>query len=427
MASIARGIRAERITGQARRMIALTRRTLLGVATAALVAGGLPATAAATDTSYRPDLPAPTGPYPVGTTDLHLVDQSRTDPWASDGKPRELMTTVWYPAVPGRGSPAPYAPAKAGPMIADELGTALGLKPGQIDLAGASTHARTGAAAIGRHPVVLFSPGLGTSRVVATNQVEDLASRGYVVVTMDHTGEAPVEFPDGRVTSLLVPDNGLEKAIAVRVADTRFVLGALERLAAGDNPDAERRRLPPGLGRSLDIRRTGMFGYSAGGFTAAETMLVDRRLDAGINLDGTMQYAWPDGKLSESAKRGLDRPFLLFGAGGHSHLRKPGTPLDDPSWASFWANQRGWKLDIQLADGTHAAFADYQFMVAQLDRKFDLPDALVREVIGTVDPERSVAAQRAYVGAFFDQMLKHRPQPLLWRESRRYPEITFVR
>jgi predicted dienelactone hydrolase len=105
----------------------------------------------------------------------------------------------------------------------------------------------------------------------------------------------------------------------VRVADTKYVLRTLERLAAGQNPDAEQRTLPRGLGRALDLRKVGMFGYSLGGFAAGETMVTDRRIDAGANLDGTMQFGFPEGVLSEVAKRGLDRPFLLFGAMGHSH------------------------------------------------------------------------------------------------------------
>lgn len=47
--------------------------------------------------------------------------------------------------------------------------------------------------------------------------------------------------------------------------------------------------------------------------------------------------------------------------------------------------------------------------------------------LGTVDPERSVAAQRAYLGAYFDQFLKGRPQRLLVKESPRYPDVEFVR
>jgi hypothetical protein len=55
-----------------------------------------------------PYLPAPTGPYPVGTTSLWLTDASRRDPWAAETSARELMVSLWYPAVPTGGRRAQY-------------------------------------------------------------------------------------------------------------------------------------------------------------------------------------------------------------------------------------------------------------------------------------------------------------------------------
>lgn len=43
-------------------------------------------------------LPAPSGPHPIGTVALHLVDRSRPDPVAGPGHYRELVVSVWYPA-----------------------------------------------------------------------------------------------------------------------------------------------------------------------------------------------------------------------------------------------------------------------------------------------------------------------------------------
>jgi hypothetical protein len=221
--------------------------------------------------------------------------------------------------------------------------------------------------------VVLYSPGFGTSRLMGTNHVEDLVSRGYVVVTIDHTGEAPVRFPGGRVTPAVVSHDALEKALGLRVADTRFVLDQLGRLAAGNGRCSASGLMPAGL------------------------------------------------------RHALDRPFLLFGAQGHSHLPQPGAPWYDPSRTSFWQHQRGWKLDLSLPEGTHGSFADYQFSVPGLAGHTGVPDEVVDSLLGTVDPVRSVRAQRAYLGAYFDQFLKGRPQPLLWKESPRHPDVEFVR
>ncbi|MFC0627617.1 alpha/beta hydrolase family protein [Kribbella deserti] len=399
--------------------------TATTAASAIAAAGGSSAAAP----PYRPELPKPTGKSAIGSTELHLIDRSRPNPWTNAGK-RELMTTVWYPAVPGANGPrAPYAPAKVAPLLAADLTQFLQLPADRLDYATVRTHARTGVPALGRHPVVLYSPGFGTSRLLGTNQVEELVSRGYVVVTMDHPGEAPVEFPGGRVHPVQLPPDPagmIKKAMGIRGADTRFVLDELERLAAGRNPDVNGRALPRGLGRALDLRRIGMFGYSAGGFAAAETMLVDRRLDAGVNLDGTMMYDLQTQELSPVAKLGLDRPFLLFGADKHTHLPIPGHPLDDPAWTSFWWHQRGWKLDLNIPQGTHGSFADYQFSLPGLARANGLPAETVTEALGKVDPAGSVRAQRAYLGAFFERFLKGRPQPLLWGPSPAHPEVRFV-
>lgn len=170
-----------------------------------------------------------------------------------------------------------------------------------------------------------------------------------------------------------------------------------------------------------------MFGYSLGGMAAAETMTTDRRIDAGTNLDGTMQFGFPVGRLSAAARDGLDRPFLLFGAASHTHRPQPGAPMNDPSWTSFWKHQRGWKLDLNLPAGTHGAFADYQVWFAGFAARVGVPDEVLEELLGTVDPVRSVKAQRAYLTAYFDQFLRGRPQPLLWKESPRHPDVEFVR
>src|SRR5207248_3712023 len=119
-------------------------------------------------------------------------------------------------------------------------------------------------------------------RTIVPALVEDLASHWYVVVAMDHTHDSDeVEFPGGRLEVGTLPPDTLEintEAVAVREADTRFVLDELAVLEHGGNPDHEHVRLPRGLAGSLDLSRTGMFGWSIGGATAAATMRDDPRI-----------------------------------------------------------------------------------------------------------------------------------------------------
>jgi dienelactone hydrolase len=433
----------------------MTGRTLAAAAAIVVVLLAAAGSAAAQTASppkagFTPVLPQPTGPYPIGRTTLHLIDDDRRDPW-NQGRARELMATVTYPARRADRYPRSrwFSPALAALLEESLAAPPTSLTPGSVNLTRARAHSRAEAPVErppGRRargwPVVLFSPGGGTSREENTAQSEDLASRGYVVVSLDHTYEAPVvEFPGGRVarqiaefqsTDMKVRRVVFKRAIDARVADTRFVLDRLAELDRGRNPDADRRRLPAGLGRALDLSRVGMFGYSYGGYTAGETMVHDRRIDAGINLDGAMAHGfglsedWPY-LPGEVVMRGLDRPFMLFGSEGHNHLRTGDFAVGgDPSWRDFWSNQCGWRLDVTLRGSAHGSFQDLQTGGPQIAEALGLPPATFEPLIGTVDPDRSIAAQRAYIGAFFDLDLRHRDGHLLDGPSPQFPEIEFV-
>lgn len=383
-------------------------------------------------------LPAPSGRKALGTTAIHLIDQSRPDPTMPSGR-RELMISLWYPAsVAGSAPVAKYMPARTAVEVDDawtgEWG--LALPSGSFDFANTLTHARVDVPMQPiRHPVVLFSPGYQYSRFVNTAQVEDLASRGYVVVTMDHTHETPVEFPGGRflpgVPASQLPDPDFtRKAVETRTADARFVLDQLERIAGGANPDAEGNDLPEGPGDGLDLRRIGMFGFSLGGYATANTLLEDERVSAGIDLDGTLRDDPAKGPLGDAALKGLDQPFLLFGS-GDTQRTDPDKEYYDASWAGFWAAQRGWKLNLGLAGSKQKAFTDYQFIFDQLFRAIYGDDPIITSVmkalVGGAQPDRSVWAQREYIAAFFDQTLRRRPSLLLRGDSPKFPEIRFAR
>src|SRR5262249_47439700 len=118
---------------------------------------------------------------------------------------------------------------------------------------------------------------------------------------------------------------------------------------------------------------------------------------------------------------GLDRPFLLMG----SSAADDGSDVHrEPSWASFWQHQHGWKADVTLNDSVHASFTDAEALLPQLAGR--VPAATLDAAVGTVDPHRAVAANRALVDSFFDRFLKGRDGHLLDGGASHYP-ITFVR
>ncbi|WP_310727154.1 hydrolase [Streptomyces sp. N2A] len=388
-------------------------------------------------------LPAPTGRHQVGTVALNLIDRQRHDPWGG-GTPghryRELMVSVRYPAGAGAGRyprAAQLTPREAAAF--DRMNSfSEHVPPGKVAWQATRTAAHTGAPVAARRPgqrlpVVLYSPGAGDPRGFGSTLCDELASRGYVVVTVDHTYEAPaVEFPGGRVARSVMPAEVvkakkagrmtelLRKVTAVRVADTRFVLDELGR--RGDASP-----LPRGLRGVLDLGAVGMFGQSAGGFTAAQTMHDDRRIRAAANLDGVMGYTQRDDDPSNPStvgRDGVDRPLLLMGMDGDTHHTVA-------SWGAVWEHSRGsdgaWLRDLMLRGSRHATYTDAETLIPQVARQVGLSRAEVTKMIGSVRPARAVAAQRAYVSAFFDRWLRARGDGgLLDRPSARYPEVRFV-
>lgn len=389
----------------------MTRRGLVG---AALLAGvGVPlgtagrATAATTDPGpIRLTLPRPTGPYRVGTVSLHLVDRSRLDPLAGPRRHRELMVSVWYPARDVRHHRlAPWMTAASMRMLLDSAGF-------HPDAALAPLTAGHEGAPV-RHPgrrlpVVLYSHGAGSHRSDTTIVVQELASHGYVVVTVDHTYDGFGEFPDGRVT---VQEEESDATPWTYTRDVRFVLDQIAVLAAGGNPDVAHTPLPAGLGAALDLSRIGMFGWSKGGTATALTMGTDRRIRAGLSLDGPMQS-------QPLPTADLHRPFMLMTA--------EFTRAAEPAVAEFFAHLHGWRLTIQATDAVHSSYGDNQWLVPQLARIIGMSDEELVGWVGNLDPARAVRIGQAYPLAFFDLHLRHRGGHLLSGPSRSFPEVTFI-
>ncbi|MEU2244610.1 acetylhydrolase [Streptomyces sp. NPDC018338] len=397
----------------------MTRRGMLGAALAAgsavpLAAAAGPAWAAraapapAAPAATRLVLPGPTGPYPVGTVQLHLVDRSRPDGIAGPGHFRELMATVWYPARNVERYPvAPWMPAGAfQAFLADagfsELASLGPLTAGHV---GAPVR-RSGR----RLPVVVFSHGAHSHQGDHTVMVQELASHGYAAVTVAHQYDTYTEFPDGRVA---VPyyDRQAPTLPGDFAADLRFLLDCVEQLAAGRNPDVDHRLLPAGLLGSLDPRRIGAFGWSKGGTATACATLADERIRAGLSLDAPMQMRPP-------LTGDLHRPFMMMSA--------EFTRATDPEVAAFWSHLRGWRLNIQAKGAVHISYGDNEALFPQVAKLLGWSGQQLQDVIGTLDPDQAVKIQQAYPLAFFDTHLRHRRGHLLDGPSPAFPAVTYL-
>ncbi|MEU5950757.1 alpha/beta hydrolase [Streptomyces sp. NPDC047525] len=373
----------------------MRRISLVGAAVAMALAGSVSAPTASADTTADPSpttalvLPEPSGRHPVGRATVHLEDEGRPDPWVPSVA-RELMVSLWYPAVRASSTPAPYmTPAESAQYIeANELGLPPDLFSKVI------THSTADAKPSGTRrglPLVVLSPGFGMPRATLTGLAEELASRGYVVAGIGHNYEASgISFPDGHTTPCAVcQDPDYPKVGAVRAEDVSFVL---------DELTSER---PAWKGGTLiDADRMAMAGHSAGGFSTVPAMLRDPRIKAGVNIDGNFHF--PDDTP-------LDRPFLMLGKARH-------VPGAEPTWDETWTELAGWKRWLSVEGTEHLSFTD----LAPLAKQLGMP-------LQDLDGDRSDAVTRAYVAAFVDKHLRGSNTRLLDGPSARYPEARFHR
>ena len=282
-------------------------------------------------------------------------------------------------------------------------------------------------------PLILFSAGTGVMRSAYTNTAIGLASGGYVVALMDYAGETEcvevlgagrIHFGNGRYTggAEVRPsehgwggDKDVERALEVRVRDTKFVLDEmrtkgifLEEGEGGGPLDKERGR------------KVGMVGHSLGGSTAAAVMRADERIAAGVSLDGGFHGA----VVSE----GVDSPFLM--------MRSPRSPLDGKAdredeeevGDTFWKNIRGWKKEVVVEGTKHMDWLDYPLLWEEMGVWEKVPDGeITKEQHGTIEPKRMMEIQAAYLGAFFDRTLKGVESDLFDGDSSEFPEVKTVR
>jgi len=333
--------------------------------------------------------PLPTGPNRVGTRIVDLVDDTRTDPFETKGGKREVLVRFWYPTSDHGGCrPAPYTDPAVWEIFSELL-----IQPLPTVQTNSCLDAPT---RDGAYPVVVFTHGYTGTFTDDTFLFEDLASRGYIVASVEHSHEATaVAYPDGRIVKSLfgshLNETGdmdsatLDTAESARLSDVRFVVGELTRLS---NNAAS-----PFAGH-LDTSSVAVAGHSFGALTALQAVQQDARIRAAVLIDGV---------VIERALAPTDKPVLLLDSGR-------------PQWSQderhLWDTLHGARYAVNLVAGEHLTPTDAVWLA---------PGAIHT---GRMSPEQSVAAIRAYIAAFLDAHLLGRPvDPLLVRESLRYPNV----
>jgi predicted dienelactone hydrolase len=329
-------------------------------------------------------LPAPTGPYLVGVVDRELID---------NGRERRLMVSVWYPTLQS-GTGAPLIPEAhlVGQGLAAAFGVPMVAPLFQHFQYFKSVASKDVVVADKDAPfsVLVFSHGLVGIRQQNSSLFQELASWGYVVVSLDHTDAAAVTvFPDGEVRLFNLQHFGIEPAqveqsterlLPVWVADQRFVYDTLEQW---ENHD-------PLLSGKLDLDKIASFGHSFGGVTSLEVCRIEPRCHAAINLDGG---------LSAGGSKAALRPFMLMSSTESNQFS-----YAIERWQKFIKEAKAPAYWLELPGSNH-----YSFTILPLISPLISPQGF--------DIQAGLQTVAKYIRAFFDLYLRGMQTNLLSSSS----------
>lgn len=182
----------------------------------------------------RPDAPelAAPEPYDIGVRTLNLLHEDRPDVLAGGTYDRPLTVEVWYPADLEGGAPG-----------GDYPDVQMANSDQTITLHGQAVRDAAPLAADAPYPLVILSHGFPGNRFLIAHFGENLASKGYVVASIDH-------FESTYENQL-----GFASTLANRSPDQLFVLDEMAR-AEGF------------LDGMIDAENSAVIGYSMGGYGA---------------------------------------------------------------------------------------------------------------------------------------------------------------
>jgi hypothetical protein len=349
-------------------------------------------------------IPSPPGKYDVFYHTAKMAEKARADPFDPKHGPRAVMTSVFAPThCKVDLEKIDYLPPATAEYYSHLYG-AYGLPNGSLQSISFQACPEPPKGHHLQFPVVIFSPALGTTRLFYNAIAQAVASAGYIVVSIDHPYDTEfLEFPDGSVvTAANISDAQVPLDVATRAGDVSFVLDQLSTKAGVA-------ALLPGTGAAgLKTRRVAVYGHSVGGAAIAEAMHLDRRIVVGANLDGSM--------FGSVVQHGLRGPFLLFG-----HENK--TQTTDPTWAEFWSNLRGWRLELELAKAQHYTFSDLPFLLKLLGLPVQKVPA-IQTMVGTLDGLKAFEIVHRTVVAFLGSGLPQAPPSSLQEVISQYSEIS---
>jgi hypothetical protein len=355
------------------------------------------------------ELPQPTGPYTVGTKDIHLKLTRDEVITADNTDKRTFMIKAWYPSNETGGEEDLYIDKGGRNGFAQKYGL-----PSSIFkyLDNIETHVyKNIEIADETFPVLIFSHGYNSKANGYYALLSELVSQGYVVFSINHTYESTgTTFPDGTEVYFNYEyasqiESGTFQTVEpvmkafkyglsfedrhpiVRQAlTTYFVKDMVERWALDivDVVSELNEWNNDGFYKGrLDLSSVGVFGHSRGGGAAGHSLLIDDRIKAGANVDGVQ---W--GQIVDTI---FQKPFLFISADwpeGHEDLNQH----------AYVNKSNSCFYESRILKSAHSNFMDIPYMI---------PVKALSQA-GEIDPDLAIEISGKVITSFFNKHLKHK-------------------
>lgn len=259
------------------------------------------------------ELPKPSGKYKLGTRIYDLEDKKRDEIYSEKANAkRKIKYQIWYPADSTEG----YDKEKwihDGKILTRQLARSIHLPSFMLDHTGDIYSNSYYGAPINKsqdkYPLVIISHGWKGFRELHTDFAEDLASHGFIAISIDHTyGSQAVKFKDGRISYLnkdalpkeTDPDQYRKNANALITSYAGDVISLLDKIERLNSDDSN-------FKNKLDLEKIGLLGHSTGGGGDVYAAIEDSRIKALLGLD-----VWVNPIDSNILKKGLTIPSLFL-------------------------------------------------------------------------------------------------------------------
>ena len=368
-------------------------------------------------------LPKPTGSFYIGVDYMCLTDNSRKELFDnSHSSYRTLTIKVWYPAE----TKTEYQ------SYLENADTVIKNWQFSEDYRNLLTHSSRGVSVSKSekvYPVLIFSHGWGEHFSQNTILMEELASHGFVIFSIAHHYECKFSFyPDGRFLNLDLSSNRFNQMVqeqqnpdAISVFQRMFTVKSendrrnifvetndLMPIMMKESPKYwandiiffinELSKINENniiLKGKLDLNQIGVLGMSMGGMTTNEVCAVDKRVKAGVNIDG--------GLFGPIINETINTPFMFLNSQrffGYGDL--------------FVSKSNITCYSVTIINSDHYNFTDYALFPIQSTKQF-----------GSIDPLKPIKIMNSLILAFFNKYLKQDNEINLTSLSKKF-DVEFV-